>query len=698
MAASDTPKSTAPRLADRLAAVRHGRFVGREAELELFRSALLAEESPFVVLYIYGPGGVGKTSLLHEYLRVANSAGRTTILLDSRNIGSSPGSFQQAWQQALSVEALTAVPPDLILLVDTYELIAGLDDWLRHEFLPQLPPDVLIVLAGRNVPVSAWSSDPGWRDLTHIIPLRNLHPEESQTYLIGRGIPAQQHNEVLAFTHGHPLALSLVADVLQQGDELTAFSLQTELDVVRLLLERFTRNVPDAQHRQALEICAHVRVTSESLLAALLGEDVAYSLFNWLRGLSFIQQGPQGLFPHDLARDMLDADLRWRNPQAYQALHRQVRFYYGRQLRQRGPQSSLSADLLYQNRYIAAIVPFFGWEALSQVSMEPMTTADIPFILETLHQHEGPASVEIARYWLQKQPEEFTVFHTAQDRQMGFVLILTLPVISEADAQVDPALAVAQSFLLGRGSPVRPDEPVNYVRFWMGREMYQVAETHSLVAMRAGGVWVSNPQMSWSFAVTAEAQRWQEMFSYHNFDYTGEADFVVGGHRYGVFTHDWREESVAAWGYRLEALQLGLQPRKAAESALSSSPLVTLSQPEFVEAVRQALRDYTRPDLLAANLLIRSRLVVETPDDAPSGDGPPSVLVLQKLIQEAANSLTASPKDEKFYHAVYRTYLEPAPSQEVAAELLDLPLGTYRYRLARGVERIADWLWQREVQ
>ncbi|MDX1417252.1 MAG: hypothetical protein R3293_23800, partial [Candidatus Promineifilaceae bacterium] len=118
-------------------------------------------------------------------------------------------------------------------------------------------------------------------------------------------------------------------------------------------------------------------------------------------------------------------------------------------------------------------------------------------------------------------------------------------------------------------------------------------------------------------------------------------------------------------------------------------PLLTLSQPEFIAAVRQALRDYTRPDLLANSPLMRSRLLLET--------GNPSASTLQTLIQETAHSLTANPKDEKFYSAVYRTYLKPAPSQEAAAELLNLPLGTFRYRLAKGVERIADWLWQREL-
>ncbi len=691
MTPSDPSDHSPPRLADRLAAARRGRFVGREAELELFRSTLLADISPFVALHIYGPGGVGKTTLLQEYARMAITIGRQTILLDSRNIEPTADGFQRSWQLALEAEGITTVPSNFILFIDTYELISTLDDWLRSEFLPQLPPNAMIVFAGRDAPAFSWRSDPGWSELTHIIPLRNLRPEESQTYLTVRGIPQQQHVDVLNYTHGHPLALSLVADLLYQGDELKTFNLQEAPDVVRVLLERFTQNVPDAQHRKALEICAHVRVTTEALLAALLNEASAHTLFDWLRGLSFIQQGSQGLFPHDLARDVLDADFRWRNPQAYQEMHRQIRRYYGQQLRQQGQQSALSADLIYQNRYLTAVNPFFAWETLSQVSMEPATPADHQFILEIVQRHEGVASAEIARYWLQKQPEGFTVFRKAQNSLQGFVAFLLLPTISETDVQVDPAMEMAQRFIQHHGAPVRPDEPVNYVRFWMGSEIYQVAETQSLVAMRAGGGWISHPEMSWTFAATADAQNWREMFSYFNFDYTGEADFEVSGHRYGVFTHDWRVESVTDWGYRMEAVQLGLDPGKTREPVASQPQLLTLSQPEFTEAVRQALRDYTRPDLLKANPLMRTQLVVEMANN----DTSPSVL--RRLIEKAANALTTNPKDEKFYRAVYRTYLKPAPSQEAAAELLDLPLGTYRYRLARGVDRIAEWLWNREL-
>ena len=44
-----------------------------------------------------------------------------------------------------------------------------------------------------------------------------------------------------------------------------------------------------------------------------------------------------------------------------------------------------------------------------------------------------------------------------------------------------------------------------------------------------------------------------------------------------------------------------------------------------------------------------------------------------------------------------RTYLRPAPTQEKAAELLDLPFSTYRRYRDRGIETITDWLWERDI-
>jgi hypothetical protein len=41
--------------------------------------------------------------------------------------------------------------------------------------------------------------------------------------------------------------------------------------------------------------------------------------------------------------------------------------------------------------------------------------------------------------------------------------------------------------------------------------------------------------------------------------------------------------------------------------------------------------------------------------------------------------------------------VRPAATQEAAAELLGLPFSTYRGHLTRGVERVCDRLWQREL-
>src|SRR5829696_10235997 len=80
-------------VADRLRGARRRGFVGRAAELELFRSSLEAPEPPFSVLWICGPGGVGKTTLLGALAEAARSAGREPALVDLRSVDPSPRGF-----------------------------------------------------------------------------------------------------------------------------------------------------------------------------------------------------------------------------------------------------------------------------------------------------------------------------------------------------------------------------------------------------------------------------------------------------------------------------------------------------------------------------------------------------------------------------------------------------------------------------
>src|SRR5436190_8767283 len=232
------------RLSARLSAARHFQFVGRQSELALFKSALDAPELPFSVLYVCAPGGMGKTTLLKEFAYICEQQGVPSIYVDARNVEPTPEAFVSALQGALGISPPEA-PLDVlesqagyhVVLIDTYELLAPLDDWLREVFLPELTANTLIVLASRQPPSQAWRADPGWQTVIHTISLRNLSPEESRAYLTKRNLPAEDHDKVLDFTYGQPLAISLVADgFAQRGDVPT--KREDAPDVIRTLAEQ----------------------------------------------------------------------------------------------------------------------------------------------------------------------------------------------------------------------------------------------------------------------------------------------------------------------------------------------------------------------------------------------------------------------------------------------------------------------------
>jgi hypothetical protein len=277
-----------------------------------------------------------------------------------------------------------------------------------------------------------------------LVPLRNLSPEESQAYLTKRDVPTPQHQTVLEFTHGHPLALSLVADVFEQGQDLH-FPTDVEPDIVKILLERFVQDLHSSNHRMALEACALVRVTTEALLSRMLGLLDVHKLFNWLRSLSFIESGQQGVFPHDVVREVLSADLRWRHPDWYVELHRRARSYYTKRLQetQSQQQHRLLFDYIFLHRDNPAVRPRFTWKENRSLLTDTMRESDIPALISMVEQHEGRESADIAAHWLAQQPQGVMVFRDSQPQPAGFVQTIALHQASESDLHADPAAIAA---------------------------------------------------------------------------------------------------------------------------------------------------------------------------------------------------------------------------------------------------------------
>jgi TolB-like protein len=124
---------------------------------------------------------------------------------------------------------------------------------------------------------------------------------------------------------------------------------------------------------------------------------------------------------------------------------------------------------------------------------------------------------------------------------------------------------------------------------------------------------------------------------------------------------------------------LDIQPTKNGTSAL------WLNYPRFVAALRDALRDFHRHDLLARNPLMRAGF------GKLNGSADPQHL--KELLTKTVGMLFGHPCDEKLRRVIELTYFQPGPKQEAIAERLSLPFGTYRRHLTTARDRLARWLW-----
>jgi hypothetical protein len=708
---------TAENLGKRLERERVRRFVGRAAELQLFSTWLEASsnreeapngQEPFNVLWVYGPGGIGKSSLLRAFADTAQNAGYLLAQIDGGRVMPTPDGIRSAVWESLTAgidaqvgPAAAPVPakPSVIML-DAAERLQPVEAWMREDFLPALPAETRVIIAGRRPPDAAWRSDPGWRELLRVMALRNLSPAQTQALMEVEGISTDLVDQVMALTHGHPLAVSLLIDAVRRsgrGVDLPE-TLQDLPDVVTTLLNQMVEHAPTARHRAALQISAHASVTAEPLLRAALPADAeeVSELWEWLRGLTIMEDCQAGIFPHEVARDVLEADLRRRDPDTYADIHRRLRGYLIDQVKAAaGNPDALQqavADLLFLIRDHPVAGAYWYWDALEGCPGQPVQREQFDVIIAMTRDTQGEQQAELAAHWLRRQPEAFRVFETPDGEIGGYAARLALHLARPDDIDADPGAAALWRYAQ-QHHPARPGELVLGWRFVVDRDP---DERHPRLAGTMFGAWhvidiLLRGATAWEFdACYTDLDYWERFFNHFDFVHVPEADYQIGSNRYIAFAHDWRRVGVADWLERTAARELGEQVAVSAPE-----PAAMLSHEEFAASVKEALRAFHQPQALLRNPLVASSMVQSTlrerPDDRPDQ-------VLRGLILDAAQVVKSDPRAETQYRALDRTYLRPAPSQEKAAELLDLPFSTYRRYRDRGIEAITDWLWEQDIE
>lgn len=692
-------------IGDRLQAARARLFVGRDAEVEQFRSALAADTLPFNVLHVFGPGGVGKTELLQAFSRCCASHDVPVYQLDARDVDPNPESFRSALRAAIGLDDETPILAGLgeqgdrsVLLIDTVETIEALDDWLRTQFLPDLPEDVVVVFAGRSEPDPAWRTDSGWRSLVETMPLRNFDRDTGQTLLRRREVPDAQHEAILNFTHGHPLATALVADLMEQQEDPT-FEPAEAPDIVKTLLEQFVQQVPSPAHRAALEVAALVRYTTEAVLRATLDISDAHELFEWVRTLSFVQPGERGVMLHDLVREALAADLQWRNPDWHDELHERARQFYTDRLK-RAPDrlvSNVLSDFTFLLRDHPFIKPFYDrlrsqWDDAHSLMEDTPRDDDWPVLQEMVKTQEGAAAANWAQHWFDAHPDGVHVYREASGTPVGFLLTLPLDAVPAEARASDPVTEQAWTHLEAH-APLRPGEQASLFRFWMARDTGQdPSPVQSLIFIRQVRHYLQTANLAYSLLACRPSERWDALFRYAGMERVSAEPIETHDASYVLYGHDWRARPPAQW--------LDLLAERGFDTTPESDPddqsrVIVLSRSDFEEALTDAFKNLHRPDQLDDNPLLYSRVV--TAKAGRTADEPERIEALCTLLHDTAERLSDDPRDEKYYRAVQRTYLQPAPTQEKAAEQLDVPFSTFRRHLNRGLDRVRDILWDKEV-
>jgi len=679
-----------PRLKDILQHQRKKNFVGRQKEMLLFEQLLGQKEPSIYLLYIHGTGGQGKTSLLKQFADHCKESSVPFIQLDCRYIESHPASFIQAFEAAspfagdvmANIEAHNGI---VVLLIDTYEKLKPLDDWMRMEFLPELPGNVITVIASRSPLATNWKTDAGWQSITKVSALKELTDEESAQLLNRRNIPQDQVERIVHYTHGNPLALSIVADMFGQRKD-SHFDPLDSPDIMKTLLEQFVQEVPSPAHKAALELCSLVYVTTEKLIEEVLGPQLAQELFNWLTTLTFIEKGHAGIYPHDLARDAIAAEMHWRNPEWYRHLHiKAQQFYIARLLKQQGEkQREVLFGLIFLHRMNPAVKPFFEFQETGSSWQDKMTADDRKHLTEMVNKYEGKAAAANFSNWLDHSAAEVWVFRDAEKTPAGFVLKINVEQLTAPthDKVINSLLPYKKEWKIEEG------QLMTAFRSWMSRDHYQNVSGVQSAIFLSIVQWYFTPGLAVSMLNCVNPDFWQQILNYADLHHLPALDHEANEQNFGWYMHDWRERPPLAW------LEL-MGKREINEEEISKThPVVPdsrLTEEKFIDSVHEALKQLNNPKKIVGNALLKCNFI----RDENGSDIDHALTLADKLVKAVA-SLENSPRDESLHRVLYRTFINPVGSQEQTADFLYMSFSTYRRQVRKGVERIADMLWLEE--
>ena len=453
-------------VSDRLAAAAAGALVGR-AEERARLTTLLAPDGPAAV-FVHGPGGIGKTTLVTGVL---TQLPLNCISVDGRRMEPTVSGALAALGTALggpappsapaAAELIAAAGVD-VLLIDSFERLNLLDGWIRNELTSTLPAAVTTLLVGRRGPNVAWRTAPGWRTLLGELVVGPLTATDVDRLLTAHGMQGEDAVRIRTFARGHPLAVVIACEALARRPGLPLGS-GAPAEVVE---ELFAVMLDDLgpRERAVAEAAALLRRVTLPLLAAVLDEPDVEQAWRTLRELPFTVTTAAGVELSGLAAPVLLEALELRDPARVRTLRTRAARAILDSLAH-GPDWESTADLLHlvQNPLIRnAYAP----PGMLQHPAEQARTEDHDEIVAIARRFVGKESAQLTERWWQARRDAFAVVRAADGGVAAFSVTATVDDRTESAGE-DPSLQAVADHL--RDDPMPPGSDAVVFRWALGR-------------------------------------------------------------------------------------------------------------------------------------------------------------------------------------------------------------------------------------
>ena len=554
------------RIRDRLFKQERQNFVGRTQELETLLEAM-DDEGPLVT-FVHGLGGMGKTSLLNALVETAWSRGVVVIPLDCRSIKPTQRELLDAVQERVgqpidSLDTLASVLGQLgervILTFDTYEVFRLLDTWLRQVFIPSLPDNARVFFFGREAPVAAWTTTPGWHGLFRSVPLEPLDRQASAELLAQAGVAAENIERINRFANGHPLALKLAAAALAEQPELPLEEIEARR-VVEELARLYLKDVRDPVTRQVLEAASVLRRATRSLLGAMLPDLDPQEAYDRLSALPFVDSGPDGLIVHDSVRQAIESLLHASDPNQYRA-YRRAGWQQLQQEMQTAGEAHLwryTADTIYLLEQPVIRDAFFPPDAhlYAIEQSQPQDGATIEAI--TLRHDGANSTAQIMALW-QALPDSFYSVRDAKGQIVGYYTLFNPATVSTKLLRQDAILWRWWQHL--QKDTVPQGQSVLFSRRVLDADVGEgLSGVQAACWLDIKRAYLATPQLRRIYFPTRNVELQRSIVGQLGFRLLPELRVEFDGIGYDTFMNDFGPELVPGWLTGLVEAQYGTKP------------------------------------------------------------------------------------------------------------------------------------------